>query len=161
MLTRIFASFGGYISGLLFVTSLTLGGGWYLTNNKLERCQEARKVDKLSYEKAQAEAEVLWTKAVKSKEKEYEAKAKQADKDYSNLNAKYRDAARVYIETQGRTRQSSGTPEGGNTEGDYRSSTDTELPVVEVIIKSNDLLICAENTARLVIAREWALGLND
>lgn len=172
MFTRILTSFGGYIIGSLAVIILFLGVSLHLTSNKLEDCKTSRATDKVMYEKAQAEAEVLWMKAVKDKEKEYEEKAKKADASFSELSAKYSDAVRVYV-SKSKPKESGGTPQGTGTSSGDGSSQDPVLPdgfefshpeldATDVaVVPVSDLLICAENTARLVVARDWALGLNE
>lgn len=172
MFARFITSFGGYVIGGLAVICVFLGLGWYTTSNKLETCRDARKTDKALYEKAQADAEVLWMKKFKEKEKEYEAKANEADAAYGDLASKYRDAVRVYIDAQGKARTTARATTGASPSSDNGPSaspfipdgaiTETELDITEVaIVPVNDLLICAENTARLVVARDWALKLNE
>lgn len=154
--------FNHYILGALLISLSVASAGWYVTNLKLDSCKESRKTDKVSYEKAQAEATVIHMKAIKAKEQVYVEKAREADASLDSLNTRYASAIRLYTEEHRRKARSTGTSStGGSTSSDYRSSEDTELPVLEVIIPTSDLLICAENTARLVVARDWALGLNE
>jgi len=131
-----------------------------VTAANLDACASGRKADKAAYEKAQADAEVLWMKAIKKKEDEYEKKAKKADEAYDALSTKYRDAVRVYAAAQSKARSTAAAAQGGSPESAYGPGEDTELPIVQVVVSTEDLMTCAENTARLVIARDWALGLN-
>lgn len=99
-----------------------------------------------------------------AKELDYKYKANEADEAYRSLSAKYRDITRLYSQAnpaRSSVKQSVAAPSSGSAESDYRPGEDTELPIREVVIPSYDLLICAENTARLMIARDWALDINN
>lgn len=160
MLERFLSKFSNYIIGGLLITVGVTSLGWYVTSANLEACVNGRKADKAAYEKAQAEAEVLWMKAIKKKEKEYEAKAKEADEAYDTLASKYADAVRVYANAQSKARATAASAASGSTPSAYGPGEDSDLPVVEVVVSTEDLMTCAENTARLVVARDWALSLN-
>lgn len=162
MLARFYERFRGYITGGLLIALGVTTLGWVITDARLDACSAGRKADKAAYEKAQADAEVLWMKAIKKKEDEYADKAKKADAAYGELASKYADAVRVYAAAQSKARATSAASASGSPTSDYRPGEDTEfLEVREVVVPVGDLMICAENTARLVIARDWALGLND
>ena len=161
MFERFLNQFRNYIIGGLLIAVGVTSLGWYVTAANLDACASGRKADKAAYEKAQAEAEVLWMKAIKKKEKEYEAKAKKADEAYGTLASKYADAVRVYANAQSKARAAATSAASGSPESAYGPGEDTELPVVQVVVSTEDLMTCAENTARLVIARDWALGLNE
>lgn len=161
MLERFLDRFRNYVIGGLLIAVGVTTLGWVITDARLDACTSGRKADKALYQKAQADAEVLWMKAIKVKEKEYEAKANKADEAYGTLAGKYNDAIRLYAAAQGRSRVAPTSPGSDGAASDNRPSEDTEfLEVREVVVPVGDLAICAENTARLVIARDWALGLN-
>lgn len=162
MLARFYERFRGYVTGGLLIALGVTTLGWVITDARLDACSTGRKADKAAYEKAQADAEVLWMKAIKKKEEDYAAKAKKADEAYDALVGKYNDAVRVYAAAQSKARATAAAPDGGSPTSDNRPGEDTEfLEVREVVVPVGDLMICAENTARLVIARDWALGLNE
>lgn len=161
MLARFYERFRGYITGGLLIALGVTTLGWVITDARLDACSAGRKADKAAYEKAQADAEVLWMKAIKKKEDEYAAKAKKADEAYDALVGKYNDAIRVYVDAQSKARSTAAAAQGGSPTSDNRPGEDTEfLEVREVVVPVGDLMICAENTARIVVARDWALGLN-
>lgn len=166
-----FARFSNYITGGLLIALALVSLGWYIDNTKLAACKSARETDKALYKKAQSDALAEHLKALRAKEKEYEAKANKADEAYSTLARKYNDAVRVYVEAQRKARRTATAPDGASTEGDNRPGENPfvsprdiahpELDITEVVVVPvDDLKMCAENTARLVIARDWALGLN-
>jgi hypothetical protein len=163
MFARLYGRFSGYLCGGLAIALAITSLGWYVSDKNLDACQAGRKADKAMYEKAQADALAEHLLAIRKKEKEYADKAKKADADYDALVRKYNDAVRVYVtSTQGKASGTIAPAYGGSTEGDNGPGEDTEfLAVREVVVPTGDLLICAENTARLMIARDWALGLNE
>lgn len=162
-----------YIVGGMALLTLGLGLGWYVTNLKLDNCQAARAVDKTSYEKAAAESLAQHLEAIKKKEQEYVAKARQADASYASLSARFNDSLRLYTEANKRATSIAVTgSRSSSAEGDNRSGTGPNIPashytqpeldITEVsVVSIDDLTICAENTARLIVARDWALGLNE
>ena len=154
--------FNLYIVGGLALALGAVSLGWYITDLRLDSCQSARIADKKSYEKAQSDAELAQRKAIQDKENEYREKAKKADIALDALNAQYRDAVRLYTTLKGKASYPVAAPSSGSATSNNGPGEDTEfLAITEVVVPTNDLLICAENTARLVIARDWALGLNE
>lgn len=171
MLARFYERFRGYVTGGLLIALGVTTLGWVITDARLDACQSGRKADKAAYEKAQADAEVLWMKAIKKKEEDYAKKAKKADEAYDALAGKYNDAIRVYVDAQGKARKASSPADGGDASGTNRPGENpfvspndyaqTELDVTQVaVVPVSDLVICGENTARLQVARDWALDLN-
>lgn len=171
MLARFYDRARGYITGGLLIALALTSLGWYIDNTKLAACQSGREADQAKYAAAQAEAREMWIKEIVKKEKEYVAKAKKADADYGALAAKYNESIRLYVDAQGKARKASSPADGGNTaspnrpgENPFVSPADfaqTELDVTQVaVVPVSDLVICGENTARLQVARDWALGLN-
>lgn len=160
-----------YIIGGLLITVGVTGTGWYVTSLQKESCENGRIADRESYKRAQAEAETLHLAALRKREKEYEDKANKADADYGKLAGDYANALRLYAAAQGKARAAAAAPGGngaaspnGSRENPFISPRDIanpELDITEVVVVPfNDLAICAENTARLVVARDLALGLN-
>ena len=167
-----FARFSNYITGGLLIALALVSLGWYIDNTKLAACKSAREADKALYKKAQSDALAEHLKALRDKEKEYEAKAQKADEAYGALVGKHNDALRLYVKSQSTASGTAPAPDGGSAEGDNRprenpfiSETDIAHPELDitqvVVVPVSDLAICTENTARLVIARDWALGLNE
>ena len=170
-LTGFLTKFNMYIIGGLLIAIGVTSIGWYVTSLQKEACESGRLADRESYKRAQAEAETLHLAALRKREKEYEDKANKADADYGKLASKYASAVRMYSAAQGKTRATAPSPGGDGTEGTNRPRENPflsprdiarpELDITEVVVVPvNDLSICAENTARLVVARDWALGLN-
>ena len=172
MFARFYERFRGYITGGLLIALGVTTLGWVITDARLDACSAGRKADKAAYEKAQADAEVLWMKAIKKKEEDYAAKAKKADEAYDALVGKYNDAIRVYVDAQSKARRAIAASQGGSAESSDgpgknpfipdEAYVQPELDITQVVVVPvSDLVMCAENTARLVVARDWALGLNE
>jgi hypothetical protein len=171
MFARLFERFGSYVCGGLLVALVVTTTGWYISDARLDACKAGRKADRAAYEKAQSDAEILWMKAIKKKEQEYEQQAKKADEAYDALAGKYNDAIRVYVDAQSKARRAIASAQGGSPESSDgpgknpfipdEAYVQPELDITQVVVVPvSDLAMCAENTARLVVARDWALGLN-
>ena len=137
--------------------------GWYMTDVRLNYTKSAlvieklgRKNDKLTYEKAQKDAEVLALNKVIEVERKNAEEARKADEAYAGLLSKYNASIVRYqaAHSAPSTIHLSGSSE--SSDGNYTSSESTEI-----LITLSDAHICAENTARLESARQWAkqLGL--
>lgn len=171
MFERFLNRFRNYIIGGLLIGLGVMTLAWYVTDARLDACKSGREADRATYVAAQAQAEKLHIEAILKKEKEYAAKAKEADAAYGTLSSKYADAVRVYAAAQSKARATASAPYRGSAASPDRSSeapslpdgaTYPELDITQVVVVPvNDLMICAENTARLVVARNWALGLNE
>lgn len=166
-----FTGLKDYVTYGLGIALALVSLGWYIDNTKLAACQAGREADQAKYAAAQAEAKEMWIKEIVKKEKEYVEKAKKADANYDALRSKYNESIRLYVDAQGKARKTSPAADSGGTESANRpgenpfvSPTDfaqTELDVTQVaVVPVSDLVICGENTARLQVARDWALGLN-
>lgn len=172
MLARFYERARGYITGGLLIALGVTTLGWVITDARLDACSAGRKADKAAYEKAQADAEVLWMKAIKKKEEDYAAKARKADEAYDALVGKYNDAIRVYVrDAQSKAARAIASAQGGSAESSDgpgknpfipdEAYVQPELDVTQVaVVPVSDLVICGENTARLQVARDWAMGLN-
>ena len=158
-----------YVVGGLVLLTIGLGLGWYVTDLKLDTCKQSRKTDKALYEAAAAKSLALHQEAIKKKEQEYVRRAEQADASYASLSARFNDTIRMYTEANRRatsgaiTRAKGGVPsslDGPSEATVVLGGTQTELDITEVtVLPVEDLVTCAENTARLIVARDWALGI--
>lgn len=141
-----------YITIGLGVLLLLTSGALYVEGLRLDSCKAGRLADRESYKAAQAEATTIAVMAKAQEEKRNELKRQKADDDYRTLSAKYHDALGLYRATPRKARnpdlpRTPPPPEGTNGPG--------ETAVVPV----SDLETCADNTARLEVARQWALSL--
>jgi hypothetical protein len=148
------------LAAIVVVTSL----GWYITdlrldtaNEKVKTCKEGRELDRSRYEAAQHEYEAKALSEKQAIEQRNRERAEEADANYGSLLAQY-NAALV------RRYASAGSESGrANLPGTVSSPSGSDGPssspvVPEVTITYEDAEICAENTARLKIAQEWAEG---
>lgn len=143
-----------YITISLAVSTLICGVGWHLTSLKLENARQTIELNKKTYEAAQKEAEA---KALTNKinmEKKYEDEREKADSNYADLNSKYRAAVLRYSEAKRQASRPNLSGPSEASEVSNRSNKDSLVPVPEA-----DLLICAENTARLENARDWIFSI--
>ena len=125
----------------------------------LEAERLGRTNDRNEYRRAQAEATAVALTAKLKKEAEYAARADEADTRYADLSGRYRAAVMRY---QAARRAGGGTDLPGTTEaatGVDGAGSGAGIPVGTILIPQDDALICAENTARLQAAHEWAASL--
>lgn len=127
------------LSGLLYVSSLNLNAE-----------KQGRQTDKIMYELAQEKAKTTALEEKVKTEKAYADKAKKADANYGALYDKYRTAVLRYDAVKGSSGSANLPDSPGSTERDNGQDSDTLVPVPR-----SDLLICAENTARLEQAQKW------
>ncbi len=140
---------------VLFALFVTASAGWYITRNNLVLERTERANDKLTYEKAQADATAKALKEKQEKEAEYAAiKAKQ-DSSYLKLLNEYRSAVVRYKTAQRQARRSNLPSTPGSSSVDVRPGDDSLVSV-----PFSDLEICAVNTAKAQVAHEWALEIN-
>ncbi|MDF0543320.1 hypothetical protein PX699_13260 [Sphingobium sp. H39-3-25] len=131
--------------------------GRHLDSLKAERA--GRKEDRAAYNRAQMEATAKAFAQKQALEKEYERKAEVADAAYSDLSGQYRAAVLRYAAAQraaGRTDLPGATQAPEVSDG---SGQGAGIPQGSILIATDDALICAENTARLQIARGWVLDV--
>lgn len=153
-LTSWFSGVQTYITIGLLVTTLAASAGWYVTGLRLDSCKSGRLADRAAYHQAQAEATALAIAAKAAEEKRNEERRQKADEDYRALSAKYHDALGLY---KAAVRKASNpdlpreapAPESPNGPGEGAL----------VLVPAGDLDTCADNTARLEVARQWALSL--
>lgn len=130
--------------------------GWYVTDLKLDAERLARKNDKTEFEKAQKEAETAHLIEKAKKEKAYDELKEKGDRDYSALLSKYNSAILHYKSnrnTAGNPDLSRTSPSPSSPEG----ATEDSL----VLVRESDLLICAENTAKVVVMYDWIKNIES
>lgn len=122
---------------------------------KLEVAAHVKDITDFKTAQAQADQNVVATKAALTKESQ--ADADQADANYSSLLSKYRSSLLRFSANQSGTGASSGgqlsTAQGGDG-----PSASTDLPK-SITISGDDAGVCAVNTARLQAVHDWAVNL--
>lgn len=129
------------------------------TQLKLTAEREGRASDREATRLAMLAAEAN-AKADKLKwENFYAAKAKAADTRATGLAADYRAAVLRFESDQRKARTALAAASRSSSAVADGPGGYPELPEGSILIPTNDALICATNTARLVSARKWALTL--
>lgn len=152
-----------YITLGLLGALLGLSVAHYIKDLKLDiaradlaACGEGRMADRAQYEQAQAEYE---SNAIREKariEQENRERAEQADQEYADLLQRYNASIVRYRANTSVGSASSGTnlsPPSGTSEGSNGPSTGSFI-----LIPVTDAEICATNTARLQVVRDWVLS---
>ena len=153
-LTSWFSGVQTYITIGLLVATLAASAGWYVTGLRLDACKAGRTADRASYHQAQAEATTLAIIAKAAEEKRNEERRQKADEDYRALSAKYHDALGLYkaaVRKASKPDLPGQAPAPGGSDG----------PGGYTLVPDGDLVICAMNTARLQVVRDWAVGLGS
>lgn len=105
----------------------------------------------------QMAAAILEATRLKQQKEALNAKLNEkADKDAGDLRVVYRD--RVLRQAAANP---SCTAQADLPGGDIPSGADISSPGAGLFISTGDALICADNTARLQAAREWAVGMEQ
>lgn len=120
-----------------------------------------RAVDRAAYAHAQETARTNALAAAAKKDAENEKKADDADTRYADLSARYRAASLRYAAAQspaGRADLSETPKIAESVDGPREPAV---IPAGNIIIPQEDALICADNTARLQAAHEWALTASN
>lgn len=151
-----FIPYKTYLLGVLFVFLAISNIGWYLTANNLKVEKELLKTNKITYELAQKDYELKAYKKFKERETEYAEQAKQAKEKYADLRAEYGRNLMRFQAAQSQVRRLAADAKDRSAELSGGTSKDSEI-----LITTNDGLICAENTAKLKAAQEWALKLKE
>lgn len=145
-----------YITLGLLAGAVVAGVGWYTTDLKLDTCRANRIADRATYESAQHEYEA---KALREKleiEERNRERAEEADASYRSLLEQYNAVLMRRFAAPRST--DSGTDLPGTAPTSEGVDGPSEGPVIpEITIPFEDAEICAENTARLEVARKWAL----
>lgn len=125
---------------------------------KTELSELGRKNDRLAYAKAQEEAKVKSLNKVIEVERKRNEEARKADEAYTSLLNRYNASIVRYQASQ---RPSAGINMSSTSVTSSGSDFSSESTQISITIE--DAGICAENTARLKAAHEWAgkLGLED
>lgn len=151
-----------YLAGVLGIAVAVSGAGWAHTSNKLEAERTAHQETKDNHEQIVQgfkDAQELADQKAEAKRKEIEKEAKreaeEADKRYNDLYAKYRSNLVRYQQASQGDRSGPDSGEVRTTESGYGPGGGAEFPTVLISFKDAD--ICAVNTARLQVVRDWAL----
>lgn len=148
--------FSNYIMAALMAAAVALSVGWYTTHLKLTAEKNGRAADRGSYEAEQAKNKLASLQYKVDKEKEYATKATKADAKLADLRAEYRANILRYQAAQDGATPGPGvsSPEAGDPQGADRSGDGSLLYVTR-----KDANVCADNTARLKVAHDWAADL--
>jgi len=158
-LLPLWVKFRDYVTVGLLGATLVAGAGWYVTSLRLEACES--NTEKIVARTAQVQAEAT-AAAIEDKnriEQEYRERAEQTDAELASVLARY-NASLLRYANRGTTCAPATAPSGSPESSDGPSES-PELPTDFVTISYADAGICAENTARLQVVREWAIGLQE
>lgn len=157
LIKNIVANWKVWLIVLLIVGNGGFAWEWHHTSGLLTKEKAAHAADIQNFKNAQALADAKAQAERTSLLKESKANAAQADANYTGLAAKYHASLVRYAQT---TSGSKGpgdnqlpTPKGADGPG-----TSSDLPAT-LTITGSDAQICADNTARLEAAHDWALAL--
>lgn len=157
-LTIVFKYWKWFLIGASVLLNFGLAYEWRHVAVELKAEKAAHTKDINDFKNAQAQADsAARAEAAKLKKEGQDAAAK-ADKDYTTLLSQYRASIVRYGASQ------SGSKAGGDSQLQSAQSTNgssesSQFPT-EVTISGDDASVCAENTARLQVAHDWALKLN-
>lgn len=126
------------------------------TQSQLEEVRALRKLDAQTYQTEQLKAQLKFNEDKQKLESKYERDAKEADDSLHDLLSKYNSAI-----LRAKANQGTGSGPGGTSEGNGSTVIDGPSEGTKLLISGEDAYICAENTARLKVSREWALKLNE
>lgn len=152
--------FRDYVTIGLFCTTLVASGMYYVTDLRLEACEANTQAIINSTEAAAAEATLEAERDKQRIEQEYRDRAEQADEEFANLLTRY-NASLVRYANRSSPSGPAASAESGSTGSVDGASESPVVPNDLITIPFSDAEICAENTARLQVAREWALSLDE
>lgn len=116
---------------------------------------------RVAYEKALGEAELLAAKARIDAEAHYRSLANETDDRAARTVADARNAADRYIDRM-RAKGCAGPTSATVAASSGDSAPSADGPGFDsVMVLADDVRTCSVNTQRLIEAREWALGLNQ
>lgn len=152
-----------YIIVVLAVASMFSYHEWQTVAVDLHTEKLAHAADIKAFKDSQAEADARAKKLAETLTQQSKAKAHEADRNYKSLYAQYRANLVRYQALQraahgSGTGQASGTAQGSNGSG---QGSVVPAPTGPLIITGQDAQICAENTAKLQAAHDWALTIKD
>ena len=150
-----------YVTIGLGALSLGLGITVYVQSVKIDRLdsellasQEGRLADRFAYQAAQAEYEANALRERERIEQENRERAEQADQEYADLLRRY-NASIVRYRAETPQRTSSG-PDLSSAPSTTEGSNGPGVGSL-ILIPLSDAEICAVNTARLQVVRDWVL----
>lgn len=143
---------GGASLLALAVTALLL----HAARSERDAAIAGRAADRSAYVAAQETARSNALAAAAKKDAENVKKADDADARFANLSAQYRAISLRYSAAQSVAGQSRLPAAAKSTESPDRPGGLAVIPQGSILIPQADALICADNTARLQAAREWA-----
>lgn len=120
-----------------------------------------RAADRAAYVAARETARSNALAAAAKKDAENVKKADNADARYADLSAQYRTISLRYAAAQSATGRANLPASPKGTESADRPGGLAVIPSGNILIPQADALICADNTARLQAAHEWAVSLNE
>ena len=148
---------GGALLIALAVTALSL----HVARSERDAAISGRAADRAAYTAAQETARSNALAAAAKKDAENAKKADNADARYADLSAQYRAISLRYAAAQSAARHANLSAAAKGTESANRSGGPSVVPSGNILIPQADALICADNTARLQAAHEWAVSLNE
>jgi hypothetical protein len=117
--------------------------------------KDGRETDRLAYAVGTAKAETAFVKFKYDTEKKYQEKSDETDRNaYARID-EFRASFLQYAAANKAGQPFVIQTSGGGTKGADGPSSSAVVPIT-----TQDGLICAENTARLLEAHKWAIELN-
>lgn len=147
--------------GGLTLLSVVLGYGWKHSSELRAAEKKVCQATIESYKQAQVFAEERIKTETERLRKEGEDRANEADKKYSELLATYRASILRYQANQSVPRRAGDSTASNPPAITYEPRESPKLSGSTLTITLDDAQICAENTARLQSAHEWALSLKE
>ncbi len=146
--------------------AMIAGGAWIWRIDTLRaehlaalgQCQSEKSEQAEAFRRAQRVAQDLAEAAKARKDAENEAARQQADARYDDLGSRYR--ALVLRKAAADRRAAGGADLPGADEAAESPDGPGEsagVPIGTFVITESDALICADNSARLEVARQWAI----
>lgn len=117
---------------------------------ELSREKLLHKNDIENYKKAEKEATQKYQAALDKQNEEFNAIKKQEDEDYADLRRRFDASLLRYRDLERTSKDYSGAATSATPSGSQGSRQDPLVPV-----PMTDLSICAENTAKALIAHDW------
>ena len=139
---------------VLFALVVTSSAGWYITKGKLDGERVGRQHDRTLYTLEQERYKTNALNEKMLKEREYNDIKQKQDAAYSRLLDEYRTSVMRYKAVKSQDGRRYLPPSTDPASIDARPGEDSLIPIPE-----NDLLICAENTAKAQVAHDWALEI--
>lgn len=144
-----------YVNLVALSLVLIFGLGWCNSTSKLQTEKASHIQDIQTFKNAQKLADDNANKIRKDLEQKAKDESEKADKSYSGLLSQYHTSLLRYKANQ------SGSVRPGDSKLSTTESFDRpgESPDFSIKISVDDANVCAENTARLQLAHDWAVSL--